>query len=152
MTLDLGDELAADAAVAITVPGDTDFSAGDAVTWDASNDRVEQTDAAGEDIFGIAKEDAPDTAGDGVSIWVYGPVVASVGGSVVQGDVLVTGSTAGQLDQNADDTGMSVDVDGTADQGVFAPANPMAITDEGGSYPYDGGNALPDNAAGVLLR
>lgn len=152
MTLDLGDELAAGAAVSITVPGETDFSAGDAVTWNASNDRVEQTDAAGEDVFGIAAEDAPGTAGDGASIWIYGPVVASVGSGVVQGNVLVTGSTAGQLEQNADATGMSVDVDGTADQGIFAPANPMAITDIAGSYPYGTGNSLPAGSAGVLLR
>lgn len=152
MTLDAGDELAADTAVAIPIPAETDFSAGDAVTWNASNDVVEQTDAAGEDVFGIAAEDAPGTQGDLASIWVYGPVVANVGGSVVQGNVLVAGSTAGQLDQNADATGMSVDVDGTTDQGVFAPANPVAITDEAGTYPYDGGNALPAGTAGVLLR
>lgn len=153
MTLDLGDEAVSGSAVTITVPGDTDFSAGDAVKWDSGNDRVEQTDAAGDDVFGIAKEDAPSSAGDLASIHVMGLVVANVGGSVVQGDVLISDSgNAGQLQQNGDSTGKQTDVDGTTDQGLFAPANPEAVTDSGGSWPMQEGNSLGANEGVVLLH
>lgn len=153
MTLDLGDEALSDSTITVTVSANTDFSAGDAVKWDPANDRVEQTDSTGQDIFGVAAEDAPGTAGNPAAIHIHGPVVASAGGSVVQGDIVVsTGSTAGQLIQNTDATGKSTDVDGTTDQGVFAPANPEALTDSGGSWPPQEGNSLGTNEAVVMLH
>lgn len=152
MTLDLGDEAVPDHAVAITVPANTSFVAGDAVKWDATNDRVQETSANDDDIFGIAAEDSPGTAGDPASVFIQGLVVANAGGNVVQGDVLLAGSsTNGRLIQNSDSTGKVVDVDGTTDQGVFAPVNPEAVTDSGGSWPLATGNSLGTNEAVVRL-
>lgn len=152
MTSDLGDEAVAGEATTVTLPSNTAGVAGDAVTWDSSNDRVDATDASTEDVFGVLAEDAPGTAGDPVSVHIHGPVVANAGGSVVQGDVLIPSSTEGQLAQNSDGTGTQVDVDGTTDQGVFAPANPYALTDSGGSWPLTEGNSLGTNEAVVMLR
>lgn len=152
MTLDLGDEAFPDNAVSITVPANTSFVAGDAVKWDATNDRVEETSANDDDIFGIAAEDSPSTAGDPAAVWVQGFVVANAGGSVVQGDVLIAdSSTNGRLIQNSDSTGKVTDVDGTTDQGIFAPVNPEALTDSGGSFPLATGNSLGSNEAVVRL-
>lgn len=152
MTLDLGDEAVAGETETYDFPTNSDVSAGDALVWDAGNDRLNRTSAAGENVFGIAAEDNPtNTNGALTSVHVGGPVVASAGGSVVQGDVVVSGSTAGQLDQNADGTGKSTDIDGTTDQGVFAPANPIALTDSGGSWPENTGNSLGSNEAVVRL-
>lgn len=152
MTLSLGDEAVADNAVKITVPGGTSGVAGDACKWDASNDRVIETTANDDDIFGIFAEDTGGSNDDPVAVWIQGLVVANAGGSVVQGDVLIAdSSTNGRLIQNSDSTGKVVDVDGTTDQGVFAPTNPEAVTDSGGAWPLVTGNSLGTNEAVVRL-
>lgn len=152
MTLSLGDEAIVDNAVKITVPGGTSGTAGDAVKWDSSNDRVTQTTANDDDIFGVLAEDTGSSNDDPVNVWIQGLVVANAGGSVVQGNVLIAdSSTNGRLSQNSDSTGKVTDVDGTTDQGVFAPVNPEAVTDSGGSWPLTTGNSLGSNEAVVRL-
>lgn len=153
MTLDLGDEAAADTTVTVPLPCNSSGSAGDAVKWDSSNDRVTPTTAAQDDVVGVLKEDSPSSAGDPASVHVHGPVVVNAGGSVVHGDVLDTsGSTNGRLVQNSDSTGKATDVDGTTDRGIFAPANPEAYSDSGGSWPPQSGNSLGTNEAVVMLH
>lgn len=152
MTLDLGDEAVADSTVTASLPANTAGTAGDAVTWDPGNDRVDATDANGENVVGILAEDAPGTAGDPASVHVSGLVVANVAAGVSHNDILLSSGTEGQLRANPDNTGHEVDVDGTTDQGLFAPANPQAFTDAGGSWPPQDGNSLGSNEAVVLLR
>lgn len=152
MTLNLGDEAIADNAVKVTFPGGTSGVAGDAVKWDAGNDRVTETTANDDDIFGILATDTGSSNDDPVDVWIQGLVVANAGGSVTNGDVLLASSgTNGQLVQNGDATGKVTDVDGTTDQGLFAPVNPEAVTDSGGSWPFVNGNSLGANEAVVRL-
>lgn len=142
MSLDLGDS-AFGRAITIQYESNGSGSAGDAVTINSS-DQVAPTSSAGEDVFGVLAEDSP-SSGDDVTVVVHGDVIANAGGSVVASNVVVSSTTSGQLAQNADATGRSVDVDGTTDQGVFAPANPYALTDSGGTLPD--GNSLGTNEA-----
>lgn len=151
MTLDLGDEAVTDSAITVSLPSNTAGVAGDAVRWDSSNDRVDATDANGENVIGILAEDAPGTAGESASVHVSGLVVAHVATGVVHNDSLLASGTEGQLRSNPDSNGMEVDVDGTTDQGLFAPANPIAFSDAGGSWPPQQGNTLGSNAAVVKL-
>lgn len=122
-------------------------SAGDAVKIDGS-DKVTPTSAAGEDVYGILAEDSP-SDGESVVVVVFGDVIGNAGGSVSKGDIAVTGTTGGRLEQNADATGMSVDVDGTTDQGVFAPGNPKALSDSGATVE---GASLGTNEALFFVR
>lgn len=152
MTLDLGDEAVSGATIQVPLPANSAGVAGDAVTWDSSNDRVDATDATGESVFGVLAEDAPSSAGGIVSVVVHGLVVANCASGVVQGDTLLASGTEGQLRANPDSVGREVDVDGTTDQGLYAPLN-YAKTDSGGSWPLDGSqSSLGSNEAVIMVQ
>lgn len=145
MALELGDyNVYASDAVVLTYESDGSGSAGDAVNVNGS-DQVTPTDASGDDIFGVLAEDSP-SAGEEVAVVKYGDVIVNSGGSVTAGDIVQTSSTAGQVAQN--DNGK--EATGGSFTGTFAPANPEALVDSGGTLPD--GTSLGTNAAVVYLK
>lgn len=144
MPKELGDDLHA-GTISVTETSDGNGSAGDAVEIDGSG-RVSPTDAAGDDVYGILATDMSGvSAGDEVDVVIFGPVVANAGGSVTKNDVLQTGSTAGQLEQNTN----GKEATGGSFTGTFAPGNPVALSASGGTYD---GHTFGTNEAAVFMR
>lgn len=152
MTLDLGDEALAGSALTGTFPMNSTGSAGDAVTWDATNDRFTQTSAANETVYGVLAGPAPATAGDPAPVHIGGVLVAAVGTGVVQGDILVTTATAGELDTSAGVNARTITIDegGTTVHGEFAPVHPWAASDTAGTNPFNESESAP--AGGAIVR
>jgi len=81
-----------------------------------------------------------------VAVVKYGDVVVNAGGSVTAGDIVETSGTAGQVAQNTN----GKEVTGGSFTGTFAPANPEALVDSGGTIPD--GTSLGANEAVVYLK
>lgn len=153
MSAELGDPLAGPRWV-VTKPSDgTNMTAGDAVTVNGSNQVGPTGD--GDDLFGVVLEATKDgvdlsslSAGDTVSVLIFGGVVVNAGGSVTEGDLLETSATAGQLAQNATGTEQDVDEGGTATY-TIAQATAMALSDSGGTTPA--GESLGTNEAAIFV-
>lgn len=118
-------------------------SAGDAVK-DNGSGKVTTTGATGEDVYGILAEDSP-SDGEEVRVVVFGPVTANLGGSVTQGDIVETSGTAGQLAQNTN----GKEATGGSFTGTFAPGNPFALSDSGGTYD---GYSYGSNEGALFMR
>lgn len=109
MAAELGDEPYG-FGVTDTVESDgTNLSAGDAVTQDSS-DQVTPT-GSGNDVYGVVLGPADSgvdlsslSAGDLLSVKIFGDVNANVGSSVSKGDLVETSSTSGRLAQNSTGT------------------------------------------------
>lgn len=145
MALEKGDyDVYGNNAVVITYESDGSGSAGDAVKTNGS-DQVTTTGSSGDDVFGVLAEDSP-SAGNDVTVVKYGDVIANAGGSVTAGDIVETSGTAGQLAQNTN----GKEATGGSFTGVFAPANPEALVDSGGTLPN--GNSLGSNEAVIFLK
>lgn len=154
MSAELGDTLEGP-TYRVTKPSDgTDLNGpGDAVTVNASN-QVSPT-GAGDDLFGVVIGPAHDgvdltnlSAGDLVTVLIFGGVVANAGGAVTEGDALETSATAGQLAQNADGTEKAVDEGGTATY-TLALATAIALGDSGGETPA--GESVAANEAAIFV-
>lgn len=144
MPKELGDTLHA-TAIVVGETSDGNGSAGDAVEIDGS-DRVSPTDATGDDIYGILAQDMSNvSAGDEVSVCIFGPVAANAGGSVTKGDIVETSSTAGQLAQNTN----GKEATSGSFTGTFAPGNPLALCASGGTYD---GHSFSSNEAAIFMR
>lgn len=150
MSKELGDAWSSGPQLTRTVESDgTAMSVGDAVTMDASQQVGPTGD--GDDVYGVLAGPANDntdidnlSAGDDLSVVVHGPVIANVGGSVTNGDLLETSATAGQLAQNASGTEVDVDEGGTATY-TLALSTGRAYSDAGGTI--DGGSLGANEAA-----
>lgn len=153
MSKELGDSWTSGPQLTRTVESDgTNLSQGDAVTMDAS-EQVGPT-GDGDDIYGVVAGRANRgtdlsalSAGDELSVVVHGPVIANVGGSVTNGDLLETSATAGQLAQNATGTEQDVDEGGTATY-TLALNTARAYSDAGGSLD---GATLGANEAAIFV-
>lgn len=153
MAAELGDTGSGPRRV-VTRPSDgTNMSAGDAVTVNGSNQVTPTGD--GDDVFGVVLEATRDgvdlsslSSGDPVSVIILGTVIANVGGSVTEGDLLETSSTAGQLAQNSTGTEQDVDEGGSATY-TLAMSTAMALSDDGGTT--EAGESLSTNEAEILL-
>lgn len=144
MSKELGDPLH-QGTIVVSEESDGNGSQGDAVEDDGSG-QVSPTDAAGDDVYGVIVSDMTDvSAGDEISVAIFGPVVANAGGSVTKGDIVQTGTTAGRLDQNTN----GKEATGGAFTGTFAPGNPFALSDSGGTYD---GYSLGTNEAAIFMR
>lgn len=144
MPKELGDPLHA-GTVIVTETSDGNGSKGDAVEVDGSG-QMSPTDASGDDIYGIIHSDMTDvSAGDEISVIIFGPAVVNAGGSVTKGDIVETSGTAGQLAQNTN----GKEATGGSFTGVFAPGNPFALSASGGTYD---GYSLGTNEAAVMMR
>jgi hypothetical protein len=154
MSKELGDGWTSGPQLTRTVESDgTALSVGDAVTMDASQQVGATGD--GDDLYGVVAGPANDgtdisnlSAGDELSVVVHGPVIANVGGSVTNGDLLETSSTSGQLAQNATGTEQDVDEGGTATY-TLALETAKAYSDAGGTI--DGGS-LGSNEAAIFVQ
>lgn len=154
MSKELGDSWTSGPQLTRTVESDgTNLSEGDAVTIDASQQVGPTGD--GDDLYGVVagpSDDATDlsnlSAGDDVVVVVHGPVIANVGGSVTNGDLLETSSTAGQLAQNGTGTEQDVDEGGTATY-TLALETAKAYSDAGGSLD---GATLGSNEAAIFVQ
>lgn len=153
MTLDLGDEAASDVGIHLTLPANSSGSAGDAVTWDAANDRVDQVSSTNTSIYGVLAEDSPSTAGNRVGVWVHGPVVASVASGVTNGDIMVGSSTAGQMaaSSGVNERTVAIDEGGTTNHGEVALGHPYAISDAGGTNPLQESMSMDSNTAVIMV-
>lgn len=127
--------------------------AGDAVTVDASNQVGPTGD--GDDLYGVVIGPAHDgvtltdlSAGDLVSVLIFGGVVVNAGGSVTEGDVLETSATSGRLVQNAQGTEQDVDEGGTATY-TLGLATALALGDSGGETPA--GESVGTNEAAIFV-
>lgn len=153
MSKELGDGWVTGPRRVITKESDgTNLSPGDAVTIDGSRQISPTGD--GDDLYGVVSgpantnTDLSDlSAGDLVSVVVQGDVIANVGGSVTDGDLLETSGTSGQLAQNATGTEQDVDEGGTATY-TLALNTARAYSDAGATI--DGGS-LGANEAAILL-
>jgi hypothetical protein len=150
MSKELGDSWSSGPQLTRTVESDgTNLSEGDAVTIDASQQVGPTGD--GDDLYGVVAGPANNgtdlsnlSAGDELSVVVHGPVIANVGGSVTNGDLVETSSTSGQLAQNSTGTEQDVDEGGTATY-TLALNTARAYSDAGGSI--DGGSLGANEAA-----
>jgi hypothetical protein len=143
MAKELGDPLHA-MTLQLTETSDGTGSAGDAVTKNSS-DKVTQIGSTGSDVYGILAEDSPSN-GDEVSVIVFGPVAANVGSSVTSSDIVISSSTGGQLAQEGDN---GKEATGGSFTGTFAPGNPFALSDSGGSYD---GYSFSSNEGAIMMR
>jgi len=146
MSKDLGDPLH-QGTIKVTETSDGSGSAGDAVKENGSG-KMTQTGSTGEDVYGFISSDqdmSNVSDGDEITVVIFGPVVASAGGSVTKGDILETSGTAGQLNQNSNNK----EVTGGSFTGTFAPGNPFALSGSGATYD---GHSLGSNEAAVFMR
>lgn len=153
MSAELGDTLAGPKWTVTKGSDGTNMSAGDAVTVDGSNQVGPTTD--GDDLFGVVLEAVRDgvdlsdlSAGDPVSVVIFGGVIANAGGSVTEGDVLETSGTNGQLAQNAQGTEKDVDEGGTETY-TLGVATALALGDSGGETPA--GESVGTNEAAIFV-
>lgn len=149
MSAELGDTLAGPKIVQTEASDGTNMSAGDFVTQDSSQQVGPTGD--GDDIYGVVLEATKDgvdlsslSAGDPVSVLVHGGVIGNAGGSVTKGDLVETGSTAGQVAQNGTGTEQDVDEGGTATY-TLALSTAKALSNSGGTTPA--GESLGANEA-----
>lgn len=146
MTKDLGDPLHA-GTIIVTETSDGSGSAGDFVKENGSG-KVTPTAGTGEDVYGVissAQDMSNVSDGDEISVVIFGPVVGNAGGSVTKGDIGETSGTNGQLAQNSNNK----EVTGGSFTGTFAPGNPYALSDSGGTYD---GASLGANEAAFFMR
>lgn len=154
MSKELGDSWTSGPQLTRTVESDgTALSVGDAVSIDGSQQVGATGD--GDDLYGVVAGPANDntdidnlSAGDELSVVVHGPVIANVGGSVTNGDLLETSATSGQLAQNGVGTEQDVDEGGTATY-TLALETAKAYSDAGGTI--DGGS-LGSNEAAIFIQ
>lgn len=154
MAAELGDVLEGPSYVVTKESDGTNLNGkGDAVTVDGSNQVGPTGD--GDDLFGVVVDPAHDgvtltdlSAGDLVSVLVFGGVVVNAGGSVTEGDVLETTSTSGRLGQNTAGTEQDVDEGGT-DTYTIAHSTALALGDSGGETPA--GESVGTNEAAIFV-
>lgn len=154
MSKELGDGWTSGPTLNRTVESDgTNLTAGDAVTYDSSK-QVSPT-GDGDDFFGVVVGPSSDrvdlsdlSAGDEVVVRVFGDIIANVGGSVTETDMLETSSTSGQLAQNSSGTEIDVDEGGT-DTYTIAHNTAQAHCDAGGTID---GHSLGSNEAAIFIK
>lgn len=149
MSLDLGDSPFPGNTISVTRDSDGTGSAGDAVTYDA-NDQVTPVSAADDNIVGVLAENSPDSAGEDVSVVVFGPVIANATSALAGDDVAdAEGTNAGRLAANAQGRSHQVDEGGTAVYRL-SMGNPWCLIASGGTLPD--GNSLGSNEAVVFMK
>jgi len=133
MSKELGDSWTSGPQLTRTVESDgTALSVGDAVTIDG-NDQVSQatdTDNLYGVVAGAANNDTDIdnlSAGDELSVIVFGPVIANAAGAVANGDFVDTSATNGQLAQAADGDAKAYSASGATLDGGSLGANEAAV-------------------------
>jgi len=128
---ELGDAAYGSDPDSITYEAGEAITSGDAVGIDGGQLRPVNSGDTDVDIVGIAGEDASG-AGENITVYVEGRIVANVAGAVSAGNTVAASATDGQLAEGA--------------------GNIIALTDAGGMAGLSHGAGLGSNAAVVEVR